>query len=695
MLVWLCILLPQKLLGQDVAEISERLLKEVLPRADRFAVIDGAIPVAEGYRFGGETGERLVGYVFVTSDVPPEPFGYSGPVQALVGMDLEGSLTGVRVMDYWESIQESMGDFLRRPGFQEHFSGKHIGDAFRVYGDVQGISRATISVRALSRGVRDSARRVALLYLDDQGAAPGPVEDLESLPWFDMLQRGVIGSTLLNDETGTAEIFLVYAESEEFGEFLVGPERFERARTRMERRDESGHLMIYGVEGPRLRLFVREGWAVVQDGDTFPVSPREIASLGLDGGGIMEERVVLTGSMIIDGNIDVTKAFTFVYDRDSDIEPITVEYLTQSAQLAEFDIEESEKVQVAEEEITTATEVNEFSLDSEIFEIESSTAIEVGQEDDTTDLASSIQMPSGESVVLNESDNLLLEFNELKEETFLERILLETSWARVGKLAGLFSLVLIAFFVKKSWIKSFTLGLTLLYLGFADGGFLSVSHITSGIWVGPSFYLSDLPLLMLVMFTLITTLLWGRVFCGFLCPFGVLQDLLEKVVPKRLRPSIPTKVHKSGLKLKYVFLAIIVVSAASGSRVSLYQYFEPFGTVFFRSSSLTLWAIALFFLGISLVVPRFYCRYACPLGAALALTSLLSLKRIKRVEQCESCYVCEQDCPTGAIEGPKIDFKECVRCNVCEINLIEKSGVCRHEVQDVRDRLVPLTPKIT
>ena len=105
----------------------------------------------------------MVGYVFVTSEVPPEPFGYSGPVQALVGMDLEGSLTGVRVMDYWESIQESMGDFLRRPGFQEHFSGKHIGDAFRVYGDVQGISRATISVRALSRGVRDSARRVALL----------------------------------------------------------------------------------------------------------------------------------------------------------------------------------------------------------------------------------------------------------------------------------------------------------------------------------------------------------------------------------------------------------------------------------------------------------------------------------------------------------------------------------------------------
>ena len=98
-------------MGQDVSQVSERRLKEVLPRADRFTLVDGEIPVVVGFRFGGETGERLVGYVFVTSDVPPEPFGYSGPVQALVGMDLEGSLTGVRVMDYWESIQESMGDF--------------------------------------------------------------------------------------------------------------------------------------------------------------------------------------------------------------------------------------------------------------------------------------------------------------------------------------------------------------------------------------------------------------------------------------------------------------------------------------------------------------------------------------------------------------------------------------------------------
>ena len=60
------------------------------------------------------------------------------------------------------------------------------------------------------------------------------------------------------------------------------------------------------------------------------------------------------------------------------------------------------------------------------------------------------------------------------------------------------------------------------------------------------------------------------------------------------------------------------------------------------------------------------------------------------MEQCEPCKVCEQKCPTGAIRGPVIDFKECVRCNICEIQLNERAGVCGHDMEDVRRRLVHL-----
>ncbi len=223
-----------------------------------------------------------------------------------------------------------------------------------------------------------------------------------------------------------------------------------------------------------------------------------------------------------------------------------------------------------------------------------------------------------------------------------------------------------------------------------DGGFLSVSHITAGISVGPSVYFADLPLLLLVGFTVVTTLLWGRVFCGFLCPFGALQDFLERIVPRQLRRELPRAVHERALLVKYLVLALVLTPPIIGSGLSLFQYFEPFGTVFYWSSSALLWAIAGGILVASAIVPRFYCRYACPLGAALAIGSLVTPFKIQRVEQCDFCKVCEQKCPTGAIEGPKIDFKECVRCNVCEIELREKTGVCRHDMERIRPRLVRL-----
>jgi polyferredoxin len=224
---------------------------------------------------------------------------------------------------------------------------------------------------------------------------------------------------------------------------------------------------------------------------------------------------------------------------------------------------------------------------------------------------------------------------------------------------------------------------------FGGGGFLSVSHITAGIKVGPGVYFADLPLLLLVAFTVITTLLWGRVFCGYLCPFGALQDLLEHAVPRRIRRKFPHPAHERGLYVKYGVLAAVVIPAVVGSQADVFPYVEPFGTVFFLSPSLLLWAIAITILIASAIIPRFYSRYLCPLGAALALASILSPFRIRRVPHCTMCTVCEHDCPTGAIQREQIDFKECVRCNRCEVNLLEQAGVCRHDLGKVT-RLVQL-----
>jgi polyferredoxin len=288
-------------------------------------------------------------------------------------------------------------------------------------------------------------------------------------------------------------------------------------------------------------------------------------------------------------------------------------------------------------------------------------------------------------------DPQILDFQfEEEEESLLARTLANTSWPRVGGMLLVLALAGVAFAKKRVPLRWVSLGVTMLYLGFLTGGFLSVSHITSALKVGPSVFLSDIPLLLFVVFTVITTLLWGRVFCGFLCPFGALQDFMEKVVPKRFRRELPGWLHDRALWVKYVVLAGLILPVLAGFETSLFQYFEPFGTVFFFSASVVLWVIAGGILLGAAVVPRFYCRYLCPLGASLAVVSMVSPFRIKRVEQCGHCKVCEQRCPTGAIRTDVIDFKECVRCNVCEVALIEKAGVCQHDMEVIRPRLVQL-----
>ena len=108
-------------------------MKEVMPEADTFYEREGQPPVFKAYHTDPQSREKkLVGYVFLNSDVPPEELGYSGPIRVLVGMDLEGTLSGVRVLSYREAFAQILGDFLRRPGLQEQFRGKHISDPFRV-----------------------------------------------------------------------------------------------------------------------------------------------------------------------------------------------------------------------------------------------------------------------------------------------------------------------------------------------------------------------------------------------------------------------------------------------------------------------------------------------------------------------------------------------------------------------------------
>lgn len=668
--------------AQSVSGFPRDLLLEVMPAADRFESKSGDPPVIRAYK-----GDLFLGFVFRTQDIPPEQLGYSGPIRAIVGLGIDGLITGARVTDYYESYMSSMGDFLRRRGIQEQFAGKSIADPFEVNADVDGVSRATLSTRAFARGIRNAARRVAESYSDEiiGVVEQGPIV-LEEMSWFDMRTRGVLKRMLIEDPEGYLDISMTHLPNDSIAEFFVGAEHLPRIAAAAERWDiEDPTYLMYALEGPRLRLFLREGWYVEQAGDTLELPERQVYSLGLTRGGRVDGEAIMVGVFMLDDRIDVTQPFTMMYEVEGH----------EGHYLAYFDaLEAPARAAVAEAAAPEPSVVEEPVAEAPV--VEEPVVEEPVPEDEVlgTPVAEepspALEDSTAEPATPAPLRQAPFDFSTVEEESELQRTLATTDWTRVIGLALVLGLALVAFFRKKTGLRYVALAVTIVFLGFLDGSFLSISHVTAGIWVGPVVFVRDLPLLMMVVVTVATTLVWGRVFCGVLCPFGALQDMIDRVVPKRFKVSVPWRIHRPALKVKYLILLVVLVPALMGSRVSLYQYFEPFGTVFFLSPSFLLWSIAGAFLVASAFIPRFYCRYACPLGAGLAVASLVSLRRIGRVEQCDVCKVCEQDCPTGAIDGPHIDFKECVRCNVCETNLIERVGACRHDMETIRPRLVQL-----
>jgi len=164
------------------------------------------------------------------------------------------------------------------------------------------------------------------------------------------------------------------------------------------------------------------------------------------------------------------------------------------------------------------------------------------------------------------------------------------------------------------------------------------------------------------------------VFCGWLCPFGALQELTARI-GERLglaRRLVPRPVHDRLVALKFVvFLCLFGLSLGGIPLTQAVAEVEPFKTAivlkFVRDWPFVLYAAAL--VGVSLFVPRGFCRYLCPLGAALALPARLHIFQwLKRRRDCGSpCQQCAASCPVQAIHRTgKINDTECIHCLHCQ-----------------------------
>ena len=631
----------QPVVAQDALIVDSELLHEVMPAADSFSEKNGEPPVYRAYKTDAGAAEpELIGYLFETPDLPPEEIGYSAPIDVLVGVDLNGTLTGIKILYYRESYKSIRGDFLATEQFPNQFETKNVADGFRVGRDVDGVSRATISSWAVARGIRNAARRVARVYLTDSEYVANTNADaralrlLEAQSWEDMIDDGLVSEldVTLGDMT-TLKLSFAFLGHDGLGELLVGVNDYSRADREASNRVMDGNMILVGVDGDASMPFRQERLAVMQGEEVFPIERRRFVYVGSADEGKIAKQVRFAGAMVLDDRIDISRAFTILYD--------TGEPMASFEELAQVDYQ-----------------VPPLPLA----------------------LVQGTELPGEFLAILDD------EYDDEEDAGSFASLINNAQWAEIAALLLLLVLVMTSFLRKSASLRWVTLAYTLVYLGFIDGTFLSVSHLTNGIKLGPSLFLADLPLLIIVVFTLVTTLFCGRVFCSSLCPFGALQDFLTRFVPHKLQKRVPQALHDKAIYIKYGILLLLIVMALTYSELSVFQYFEPFGTIFYQSQSILLWGILLAFLAASSVVSRFYCRYACPLGAALGVVSLLSPWRIARVQQCQVCSVCEHACPTGAIRGPDIDFKECVRCDVCESKLISKAGVCKHSVEEVLAR---------
>jgi len=203
------------------------------------------------------------------------------------------------------------------------------------------------------------------------------------------------------------------------------------------------------------------------------------------------------------------------------------------------------------------------------------------------------------------------------------------------------------------------------------GGVVTIySYFTEGAFV-QNIQQSSVTLMWLVLGL---TLLFGPVFCGWVCPFGTVQEFIgkigRKIFKKRYNNFIPSVIDKPLRYLRYVILALVVVNTAISGKL-LFSNFDPYYALFNIWSSevtrLSLLVLGLTLIG-SLFVERPWCKYLCPLGALLGIFNLFRIVKLKRNENiCINCKVCDRVCPMNInISTSKVvSDHQCISCLLC------------------------------
>lgn len=624
----------------QITDLSEGQLREVLPGAKSFREVSGQ-PFREGVGIDGS----VIGWVVLSTDVVSIK-GYSGkPLVTLVGLDLVGVISGVKIIHHSEPIillgipEEKLINFVN------FYIGKRVEDRITVGTadadslGVAAVSGATVTVLAENSTILDTARALAAAVgvLEFQATLPGAfVESEKDWSFATMKRKGVFGHLRVSEkqmgvsdsDDAFVDLLFTIADAPQIGRPLLGAGTYKHLKAQLE---PGEHLIVILGNGS----------------GSFKGS-------GFVRGGVFD-RVHLR-----------QKLLTCIF-ADTDYTNLPSLVVSDAPQFKE----------------------------GAVF-ISRGAKIDPGRPFDLTFLGSFYDKKSAFSREFHSfsSTHRLPKSMYRLEGPDPDSLLWRSAWAgQKLKLAVLFVVLggVLGLFVQRKWLtgsvkrlKSIQIAVLLVSFLILGLGFSAQPSITQiftvlgsivGEWDGKLF-LSEPMLFVSWIFIAIVVFLWGRgVFCGWICPFGSLSELLNHLGKWLKIPQfeLPEKWHQWLRYLRYLIFAGLVpafiYSPELGEKLA---EIEPFKTTFF----LIPWQRPWGFFGYWLILMvssifwfRPFCRYLCPLGAALALPSFLRIVSPRRRNFCSSCTICTDICEPKAIRPDgKIDAMECLNCMHCEAN---------------------------
>lgn len=663
---------------------------DLVPGADRLGDLQGDPPVAPAY-----AGDTVVGYVFLNSDFT-NATGYSGrPIDILGGVDVDGVISGVRLMDHHEPIVLIGIPEDKIRAYNQAIVGY---DAITMTAPVETgepdiISGATVTVLVMydsvTRSAAKVARRLGLGGLETEGAqSAAPVREIdraapvEIKDWQTLLGEGAV-----------RRLNLTVGQVNDAFEKTGDPKAVKRPEKGAPE-DTFIDLYVAQVSVPSVgrSLLGENEWRNLQS--TLEDGQSAILVMG-------EGRYSFKGSGYVRGGIfdriQLSQDTTLVRFRDrlhKRLGHVEAEGAPQFPEIGLFRVPVDEGFQPAAPwELDLLVQRPTGALDKAFVTFDVSYTV---PESYLTPLPPA---PAPSAVAAPAVDAAAEE--AAARDALWKNIWSSNAWS-ISLLAASLAFLTIVFFFqdvvvqRPKLLKSIRyafLTYTLVWIGWVSNAQLSVVNLltlSNSMATGFSWqYFLMGPLVFILWFAVAASLLfWGRgPFCGWLCPFGALQELTNRI-GRRLgvkQIAVPWGLHERLWPIKYmVFLLLFGVALYDLALAEKLSEVEPFKTAiilnFIREWPFVLFAVALLVAG--LFIERFFCRYLCPLGGALAIPGRVRMfEWLKRWPECgTSCNRCARECPVQSIhpEG-HINPNECIYCMHCQELYLDQHR-CPHNV---------------